>query len=420
MIRTLRGMRDILPNEVSAWQYIENTAKELFAAFGYREIRTPILEETSLFVKSIGETTDIVQKEMYTFKDKGGRRISLRPEGTAPIVRSYLENNLDKIEPLTKLYYIGPMFRSERPQAGRQRQFHQIGVEVIGSESFYIDAEVIYLMKVYFDKIGLSDYAIKINTLGCSKDKARIKKELSKFLKDKTNLLCKDCKIRFKKNILRIFDCKVEGCKSLLRTAPKIIDNICEGCKDHFANLKQTLELLKVPYVIDPYIVRGLDYYTKTAFEVTHPNLGSQDAVCAGGRYDNLVHSSGGPKTGACGFALGEDRLIMALGQTKELAPSLDLYLAVLGEEAYKEGFRLCNELRINGISSEMDYQKKSLKAQMRQANKKGAKYVSILGEDELEKGMIVLRNMSNGEQREIKLDRFIDEVKKLLRCVKL
>jgi len=416
MNKTLKGMRDILPNEVGTWQYIEDTAKRLFELFGYREIRTPILEETSLFIKSIGEATDIVKKEMYSFKDKGSRRISLRPEGTAPIVRSYLENSLDKIDSLTKLYYIAPMFRSEKPQAGRQRQFYQIGVEAIGSDSPYLDAEIIYLMKVYLDKIGLTDYTIKINSLGCSKDKTKIKKALQKFLSKKTNLLCKDCKARYKKNILRIFDCKVESCKTLLRSAPKILDEVCGDCSSHFDRVKNMLDLLKVPYVVNPYIVRGLDYYTKTAFEVTHSKLGSQDAIGAGGRYDNLIRDSGGSKTGACGFALGEDRLIMALGEKGFDIPSPDVYIACLGEAAYKEGFKLCNELRVLGISSEIDYQDKSLKAQMRQANKKSAKFVSILGEDELEKKTIVLRNMSNGEQTELKIETFVEELKKRLK----
>ncbi|NQT07055.1 MAG: histidine--tRNA ligase [Candidatus Omnitrophica bacterium] len=415
MIKRLRGMKDILPEEVLLWQYIEKAAKDLFALFGYGEIRTPILEEGSLFTKSIGESTDIVQKEMYAFKDKGGRHVSMRPEGTAPIVRAYIENNLDKAESLTKLYYIGPMFRSERPQAGRQRQFSQIGVEAIGSDSPYIDAEVIALIKLYLERIGLSGYTIKINTLGCSKDKTNIRKALQKFLKDKTNLLCKDCKARYKKNILRIFDCKEDGCKAVLRTAPKIIDNICSDCKDHFDNVKNALDALKVPYSVDPYIVRGLDYYTRTAFEVTHPNLGAQDAIGAGGRYDNLVRDTGGPKAGACGFALGQDRLILALGKEGSALPALGVYIAVLGEEARREGFRLCNELRSNGVSSQMDYQERSLKAQMRQANKKGSKYVAIIGEDELQKGIIVLRDMSNGTQKEIKKDSFVEEAKKAL-----
>ena len=415
MIKTLRGMRDILPEEAGIWQYVESAAKGVFGLFGYKEIRTPVMEETSLFVKSIGEGTDIVQKEMYSFKDRSGRRVSLRPEGTAPIVRSYLENNFNNKESLAKLYYIGPMFRSERPQAGRQRQFHQIGVEAIGSESFFIDAEVIYLIKAYFDKVGLADYTIKINSLGCSKDKAKIKNELSSFLKDKKNLLCDDCKVRCKKNILRIFDCKQEGCKTLLRTAPKIVDVICGDCKDHFVGVKKALGSLGVKYVEDPYIVRGLDYYTKTAFEVTHPNLGSQDAICAGGRYDNLVRDTGGPKTGACGFALGQDRLVMALGSVQKESPPVDIFLAALGEAACEESFRLCNELRANGVSSEMDYSARSLKAQMRQANKRGARFVAILGEDELEKKVIVLRDMSSGQQREIKIEDFTGEIKRIL-----
>lgn len=415
MIKTLRGMRDILPDESGAWQYVESAAKGLFGLFGYREIRTPVMEETSLFVKSIGEGTDIVQKEMYSFKDRSGRRVSLRPEGTAPTVRSYLENNLNSKESLVKLYYIGPMFRSERPQAGRQRQFHQIGVEAIGSESFFVDAEVIYLVKAYFDKVGLADYTIKINSLGCSKDKAKIKNELSAFLKDKKNLICDDCKIRYKKNILRIFDCKQEGCKALLRTAPKIMDVICGDCKDHFAGVRKALGSLGVKYVEDPYIVRGLDYYTKTAFEVTHPNLGSQDAVCAGGRYDNLVRDTGGPKTGAFGFAIGQDRLIMALGSGKKETPPVDIFFAALGEASCEESFRLCNQLRASGVSSEMDYSVRSLKAQMRQANKRGARFVAILGEDELEKKAIALRDMSSGQQREIAIAGFTEEIKRIL-----
>lgn len=415
MIKTLKGMKDILPDAVSVWQDIEKKARSLFERYAYREIRTPILEETALFTKSIGETTDIVQKEMYAFVDQGGRHISLRPEGTAPIVRSYLENNLDKVETLSKLYYIGPMFRSEKPQSGRQRQFHQMGIEAIGSDSPYIDAEVISLIKVFFDEIGLAGYCIKINTLGCPKDKTRIKKELSKFLSKKTNLLCKDCKVRYKKNILRIFDCKVEGCKALLRTAPKMIDHICEECKDHFDKVKQALDVIDVPYVVDPFIVRGLDYYTSTAFEVTHPDLGSQDAIGAGGRYDCLVSDMGGSRTPACGFALGADRVVMAMGGIKEDTSSIGLFIAVLGDLPRKEGFRLCSELRASGISADMDYQKKSLKAQMRQANKKRAKYVSILGEDEMEKKSIILRDMSSGRQSEVSIDGFIGEVKRLL-----
>ncbi|MFH1752801.1 MAG: histidine--tRNA ligase [Candidatus Omnitrophota bacterium] len=417
MIKALKGMRDILPEEIAVWQELENAARSLFELFSYREIRTPALEEASLFVRSIGQSTDIVQKEMYAFKDKGERPIALRPEGTAPVVRSYIENGLDKVESLSKLYYIGPMFRSEKPQSGRQRQFHQIGVEAIGSESPFLDAEIIYMMKAYFDKIGLSGFSIKLNTLGCAKDKTRIKKELAKYLSKETNLLCKDCKARRKNNILRVFDCKVESCRAVLRAAPKMTEYICEECSGHFESVKKILDSLDVPYTADPYIVRGLDYYTSTTFEVTHPNLGAQDAIGAGGRYDNLVRDTGGPKAAAFGFALGEDRLVMALGSEKKPQAPLDIYFAAIGERAHKEAFLLCNTLRKNGVSSDIDYQSKSLKAQMRQANRRGARYVVILGEDELEKKLAILRNMSDSQQSEIKMDLFVEEIKKTLKC---
>jgi len=417
MINVLKGMKDILPEEVTNWQYIEEKARKLFELYGYNEIRTPTLEETSLFTKSIGQGTDIVQKEMYTFKDKGKRSISLRPEGTAPIVRAYIENNLDKIGGLVKLYYIGPMFRSERPQAGRQRQFNQIGIEAIGSLSPYLDAEVILLMKAYFDNIGLDGYKIKLNSLGCSKDKTALKKELKKFLSKETNRLCKDCKVRYKKNILRVFDCKVDSCKALLREAPKMIDFLCVECATHFNNVKSALDSLGVKYEVDSYIVRGLDYYTRTTFEATHPSLGAQDAICAGGRYDNLVKDFGGPKIGACGFALGQERILTALNLKKREPAALGIYMATLGEDAYKKGFSLLNELRRSGISSETDYESKSLKAQMRAANKLKARYVAILGEDELEKGIVALRDMSTSRQEEIKLEDFVAEVTKKVKC---
>jgi len=417
MAKALRGMKDILPGESGVWQFVEKKAQETFRLYGYKEIRTPILEETTLFTRSIGEGTDIVQKEMYTFKDKGGRKVSLRPEATAPVVRAYLENNLNKSGGLTKLFYIGPMFRSERPQAGRQRQFYQIGVEAIGSVNPYLDAEVISLMKAYFDSIGLDGYKIKINSLGCSKDKTALKNKLKKFLSTQTARLCKDCKVRYKKNILRVFDCKTDSCKALLREAPKMIDNLCTDCNDQFSKVKSSLDSLGVKYEVDPFIVRGLDYYTKTALEVTHVKLGAQDAIAAGGRYDNLVKDLGGAKTGACGFAIGVERVITALDidKSKESAPAL--YFATIGEKPYQKGFEFVNKLRSSGIGCEIDYESKSLKAQMRQANKLNAKFVAILGEDELEKGIVALRDMSCGEQEELKLESFIQEIKNKIKC---
>ena len=417
MLKALRGMRDILPGDLEGWQRIEKEARETFRLYGYSEIRTPILEETAVFTRSIGEGTDIVRKEMYTFTDQGKRKVSLRPEETAPVVRAYLENNLDKAGGLVKLYYIGPMFRSERPQAGRQRQFHQIGVEAIGSLNPYLDAEVISIMKAYFDKIGLSGYTIKLNSLGCSKDKSALKKELKKFLSNQTSRLCKDCKVRYKNNILRVFDCKEDSCKAVLREAPKIIEFLCNDCAEHFGKVKSGLDILDIKYEVDPYIVRGLDYYTRTTFEVTHQSLGAQDAIGAGGRYDNLVKDFGGPKMGACGFALGQERIITALGLNSDYLPPLDVYIATIGEEPYKKGFYLLNCLRNKGISSELDYEAKSLKAQMRAANKMKARFVAILGEDELGKGIIALRDMSTSQQEEMPIEGFIEEAIKKIKC---
>ena len=416
MIERPRGMKDILPEEAGDWQWVERRIRSLFRIYGYGEIRTPVVEEASLFVKSIGEGTDIVQKEMYAFKDKGGRKLSLRPEGTAPVVRAYLENNLDKLKGLTKLYYIGPMFRNERPQAGRQRQFYQIGVEAIGSDEPRLDAEVISLARSCLDSVGLKDYKIKLNSLGCGKDKTALKKELKKFLTPELTRLCGDCKVRYKKNILRVFDCKVDSCKALLRNAPKIIDFLCNDCSSHFEKVKSSLTAIGVKYEIDALIVRGLDYYTRTAFEITHQNLGAQDAVGAGGRYDNLVKDLGGQKTPSCGFALGEDRLMAALARKGEEGAA-DIYLATVGEEPYEKGFLLLNELREKGISCEIDYEGKSLKAQMRAANKLKARFVAILGDDELSKGAVALRNMSTGQQEELSIGNFTEEFKKRLKC---
>lgn len=404
-INGLRGMPDILPDEVGRWQYAENAAKAIFSRYGYEEIRTPVLEETDLFKRVIGEETDIAQKQMYNFKDRGEKDIALRPEGTASAVRAYLEHNLDKRLPACKLYYIGPMFRSERPQAGRNRQFYQIGVEAIGFNSPYIDAEVISLMMKMLEDCGLEAAELKINSLGCSDDKKAFEKILRKALAGQLNCLCKDCGQRYEKNILRIFDCKNESCKQILRTAPKILDHICPSCTAHFDKVKAALDSVGVKYSVNPFLVRGLDYYTGAVFEVTHKNLGSQDAVAAGGRYDNLIEQLGGDKTPACGFAIGLDRLLLA---SKDKIPAkegrVELFIAPLGDEAQYEGFKLLTDLRNKGVSSQMGFDGKSLKSQMRLADKIKAKRVLIIGEEELKKGAAVLRNMDTKEQKEVKL----------------
>ena len=397
MYKALRGMKDGLPNDSMLWQSLEGCAIDMFHRYGYREIRTPILEEKGLFVKSIGGETDIVTKEMFSFRDRGERDVVLRPEGTAPIVRAYLEANLHKIEPLQKLYYIGPMFRAERPQAGRLRQFHQIGAEVIGSHSPVVDAEIILLLSSILDKAGIKDYKIKLNNLGCYSDKARLSKTLKEYFLDKKSILCEDCNNRIDKNPMRILDCKKDGCRNAAKGALKSVDFLCDDCKKHFTDVKEYLRgtPAEVRCVEDPYIVRGLDYYTSTVFEVSHPSLGAQDAIGAGGRYDNLVEDMGGPSIGAVGFALGIERMLIACA--KETAPFKGpgaVYIATIGEKARKECFRITNEFRNAGTECNMDYEGGSLKSQMREADKLESAFTLIVGDDELAKGEAVLRDM--------------------------
>ncbi len=404
-ISGLRGMPDILPEEAGKWQRVEAAARAIFSQYGYEEIRTPILEETALFKRGVGEQTDIVQKQMYSFKDRGERDIALRPEGTAPIVRSYLENFLDKKTPLCRLYYIGPMFRSERPQAGRNRQFYQIGVEAIGSASPYLDAEVICLLVKLLETNGLGETELKINTLGCAKDKKAFEAVLKKALSPQLSRLCEDCQKRYQDNILRILDCKNESCRLLIHSAPKITDHICSDCAAHFDKVKKALDSVNIKYTINPHLVRGLDYYTGTVFEAAHKALGSQDAVAAGGRYDNLIEEMGGTSTPACGFAVGMERLLLAandkiVSETKRP----EVFLVLLGEEARQKGFGILAELRNKAVSAHADFEDKSLKSQMRLADRIKAKKVLIIGEEELKNGAVILKDMETGQQKEINI----------------
>jgi len=402
-ISALRGMFDILPDEVVKWRQVEAAARGLFSQYGYEEIRTPIMEETRLFARSIGEGTDIVEKQMYCFKDRGERDVSLRPEGTAPVVRAYLEHGLGKVSPVTKLYYIGPMFRSERPQSGRNRQFHQIGVEVIGSGSAFVDAEIIGLMMKLLGLSGLTHAELSVNSLGCAADKAEFEKILKKALAPEMNRLCPDCVRRSKVNILRVFDCKNESCRRVLRAAPTILDSVCPPCRQHFESVKSALGSIGITYTVMPFLVRGLDYYTGTVFEVTHKNLGSQDAVGAGGRYDNLIAQIGGESTSACGFAVGVERILLA---ARDLPPGAgdrpDLFIIGLGDQAGQWAFKTLTELRDKGISCQMGFEGKSLKSQMRFADKIRAKRVLIVGEDELKSQKAILRDMDSKQQREV------------------
>ena len=423
-VRSLKGMNDILPPEVYLWQFAEEAAREVLEGFGYKEIRTPILEETSLFQKSIGEGTDIVNKEMYTFTDRGGRSLTLRPEGTAPIVRSYIENNLSA-DDLLKFYYIGPMFRSERPQKGRSRQFHQIGVEAIGSSDPYIDGGSIFLLSELLRKVGLDGFRIKLSSLGCAKDKQRLAKELRAYLLPEKNRLCEDCRIRLEKNVLRTLDCKVESCKALLRNSPKAKDFLCPDCREHYNTVKKYLNTQPSVYFIeDPNMVRGLDYYTKTVFEVTHSALGAQDAIAAGGRYDNLIEDFGGKKTPAIGFAIGIERLLMALPpeKKKEIESKKEkklVYIATTSSDAYNKAYEVLKPFRFEDekFVYEINYDRtRSLKAQMRQADKKKASFVAIFGDEELKRNEVILRNMKTSEQKKIELNKFSKEFEEVIK----
>jgi histidyl-tRNA synthetase len=406
-IKRLKGTQDILPQDARLWQEIEAKSREFFAVYGYREIRTPIIEESALFKRSVGNESDIVKKQFYSFKDQGDRDICLRPEETASVCRAYLENQLDKTEGFVKLFYTGPMFRSERPQAGRYRQFHQIGVEVIGSYSEYLDAEVMFLLDDILKSIGIEDYTFHINSIGCEKDKAAIKDRLKKGLKDKVKDLCEDCTRRYDTNILRILDCKVGTCKTIVNSVS--LDNtLCTSCNDKFLQLQAMLDKAEISYKVDQRLVRGLDYYTGIVFEAKAEALGAQDAIAAGGRYDNLVSDLGGKPAGATGFAIGMERIIQLLKDHPNLTLENStpfVFIVALGDPAYARAFGMLSDLRNAGISADIDYQQKSFKAQMRYADRIGARYVMIIGDDELKKGTCVLKNMKDGSQEEVALD---------------
>ena len=413
-IKRLKGTQDILPQDAGLWQKIEAKARKLFSVYGYKEIRTPIIEEASLFTRSVGKESDIVKKQIYTFMDQGNRNVCLRPEETASVCRAYIENQLDKTGGFVKLFYVGPMFRSERPQAGRFRQFHQIGVEAIGSYSVNLDAEVLMLLNDILKNAGISEYVFHINSLGCEKDKAAIKDKLKKDLENDINSLCEDCNRRYETNILRILDCKVASCRKIV-DAVFLSSALCDECKDKFIQLIALLDKAKIKYKKDEKLVRGLDYYTGIVFEVKVKSFSAQDAIAAGGRYDNLVADLGGQPTGATGFAIGMERVIEAIkGESKSAGNACGsdmVFIITLGELAYIKGFDILSDLRKVGIPSDIDYQQKSFKAQMRYANKINARHVIIIGEDELKKGLCILKNMKDSAQKEIRFDRVVESL---------
>lgn len=410
-----RGTKDILPDTVGDWNYVEGEIRELCRRFGYSEIRTPIFEHTELFQRGIGEGTDVVDKEMYTFTDRGERSITLRPENTASAVRAYLQNKLYAQSNLVKLFYIGSMFRYDRPQAGRMREFHQFGVEALGEANPAVDAEVILLAMNLLEGLGLKDLELSINSVGCPKCRSKYRTMLQDFFRDKLEDLCEDCRSRFERSPLRILDCKKDSDKPYMADAPKITDCLCEECADHFAKLKDLLTSAGISFTHDPRLVRGLDYYTKTAFEIKYPPLGAQSAVAGGGRYDGLIEEMGGNPTPAVGFATGLERLLLAL-ESQNLLPeknrSVDAYVVALGEAAQAEGFKLLNSLRQQGLSAAMDFAGRSMKAQMKQANKLGAKYSVILGEDEIAEGVVMLRSMEDSSQAKVPMNQVAEKIK--------
>ncbi|MDI6600736.1 MAG: histidine--tRNA ligase [Thermoanaerobacteraceae bacterium] len=401
-----RGTKDILPQEVYKWRFVEQKFAEICRDFNYKEIRTPTFEHTELFQRGVGETTDIVKKEMYTFEDKGGRSITLKPEGTAPVVRAFIENNIYADQQPSKFFYIIPAFRYEKPQSGRLREFHQFGIEAFGSSDPAIDAEVIALAVNFFERLGIRGLKLHINSVGCPECRKEYNNALKEYLKPKLQELCSDCKIRYERNPMRVLDCKVDSEK--LNDAPLMLDYLCDDCKTHFDRLKDYLEVLNIAYEIDPRIVRGLDYYTKTAFEIISENNNAQGTVCGGGRYDGLVKECGGPDMPGIGFGLGIERLlnvIDAYGIKIPDQPMLDVYIAPMGDEGKKIALKVLYTLRGMGISAESDYMGRSIKAQMKYADRLNARYAIVIGDDEIKNGIAAVKNMFDGSTVQITLD---------------
>lgn len=411
-----RGTNDILPGEVEKWQYLESQIRRICAEYGYSEIRTPIFEHTELFLRGVGDTTDIVEKEMYTFTDRGDRSITLRPEGTAPAVRAYLEDKLYAGPQPVKLFYTGPMFRYDRPQAGRFRQFHQFGVEVFGSHDPAVDAEVMAMAMDFYGRLGLKDLELHINSVGCPECRPVLRRKLQDFFRPHLEKLCKNCRNRFAKNPLRILDCKEARCGEIGAGAPTTIDCLCEECAGHFELVKKYLDLLNIPYIVDRRLVRGLDYYTHTAFEIMAPDIGAQSSIGGGGRYNGLVETCGGPPTPGIGYALGMERIILAMerqGLTMPGTAGPEVFVVTAGQAAAAEAFQLLFKLRSAGIPADKDYLNRSMKAQMKYAGKTGARYVLIIGDEELKQDVVLVRDMRAGAQETVKTGEVVSYLEK-------
>ena len=414
MISIPKGTKDVLPQVSYQWQFVEEKFRKTAEKYGFKEIRTPIIEHTELFARGIGDTTDVVQKEMYTF-DMAGRSLTLKPEGTAGVVRSFIENKLYAEGLPAKYFYITPCYRYEKMQKGRQREFHQFGIEVFGSDKMQADAEVILLAYDFLTSVGIDDAKLHINSIGCPKCRAEYRKALQDFLRPNYDKFCDTCKSRFERNPMRILDCKSPECKALTVGAPHMLDYLCEDCRSAFEELKDLLDIYGVPYEVDPGIVRGLDYYTKTAFEFVSDKLGSQSTVCGGGRYDNLIEQLGGPETPGVGFGLGIERLLLILEASGKLPKdpgSCDVLVCGLGENAKKAVLRLTKQMRESGIRVIIDVMERGLKAQFKYADRIGTRYVVVIGEDELAKGVVSLRDMANSSQEEVPQAEVIGKIK--------
>jgi len=417
MIQLIRGFRDILPGEIETWQKIEQTAARLFEDFGFREIRIPLLERTELFARSIGEDTDIVEKEMYTFPDRKGELLTLRPEATAAVVRSYIQHKMYAADPVQKLYTFGPMFRRERPQKGRYRQFYQINAEVFGAASPLIDVELIVILMRLLERLRVSDVTAHVNSLGCPDCRPEYRRALIAYVDGVVDRLCEDCRRRRHRNPLRVLDCKVPGCREAMEAAPSILEFLCPDCRRDFETVRKYLEQLQVDYTVDKRLVRGLDYYVRTTFEIQTGSLGAQSAVAGGGRYDGLVQLLGGPDQPATGFAIGLDRLAEIVAAQNPVPPNTPrVFIAALGADAQEQGFLWLVEFCSAGIAAEMDFENRSLKSQMKRADKLGAAFVLLLGDEEIARRTATLRNMHTREQSEIDFEHLVKTVDRIVK----
>lgn len=409
-----KGTKDVLPNQVYKWHYVENAFREICGRYVFKEIRTPVFEHTELFARGVGDTTDIVEKQMYTFEDYGKRSVTLKPEGTSPVVRAFVEHKLYADVQPSKYYYVIPCYRYEKPQSGRLREFHQFGIEIFGTDNMMADAEVIALASDFLSSLGIDDLELRINSIGCPECRDSYRNALRDFLKDKYEDLCETCKGRYERNPMRILDCKSPVCQALIEGAPFMLDHLCEECRTAFEGLKKNLDAMEIEYIVDPGIVRGLDYYTKTAFEFVSNRIGAQGTVCGGGRYDNLIELIGGPPIPGVGFGLGIERLLLLLEATGREIPEPkkpDVFIAVMGERAKLFGLKLLRDLRKQGLKAEMDSLGRNIKGQFKYADRLEAKYTIIIGDNELDQNTVSVKNMETSEQKQVPLQDIRKEI---------